>query len=246
MNLRNDDIFVLRWGNPDFVRNYIQEMPHDVSPGFYMGSDGYVWGREFVAKNPKMAGRLEIDKHWYRMKQWGQLAYNPSLDRDYWEAVLNHRFSGVDDKLLYEAWAATSGIIPLVNSSNWWPNDAQISPEGCIDFTGGFLTVDKYYFRNTWAAQLGTGYQTVMDWGKSEISGKKSKGISPLQVANELDAYAATALAALPKLRQHMNNNLELQETLNDIECMAYLGRYYADKMRGAAKLAAFREDTKQ
>jgi len=74
LNLRNDDMFVLRWGNPDFVRNYIQEMPHDVSPGFYMGSDGYVWGREFIAKNPKMAGRLEIDKHWYRMRQWGQLA----------------------------------------------------------------------------------------------------------------------------------------------------------------------------
>lgn len=246
MNLRNDDIFVLRWGNPDFVRNYIREMPHDVSPGFYMGSDGYVWGREFIAKNPKMAGRLEIDKHWYRMKQWGQLAYNPSLDRVYWEAVLNNRFPETDGKLLYDAWASTSEIIPLVNSSNWWPNDAQIAPEGCIDFTGGFLTVDKYYFRNTWAAQLGTGYQTVMDWGKSEISGEKSKGISPLQVADELDAYAATALKALPTLRQKMGDNVELEETLNDIESMAYLGRYYADKMRGAAKLAAFREDTQQ
>jgi hypothetical protein len=39
---------------------------------------------------------------------------------------------------------------------------------------------------------------------------------------------------------------VELQETLNDIEAMAYLGRYYADKMRGAAKLAAFREDPRQ
>ncbi|MFC2115420.1 hypothetical protein ACFLTU_03040 [Bacteroidota bacterium] len=246
LNLRNDDMFVLRWGNPDFVRNYIQEMPHDVSPGFYMGSDGYVWGREFVAKNPKMAGRLEIDKHWYRMKQWGQLAYNPSLDRDYWEAVLEQRFPGVDAGLLYDTWAATSEIIPLINSSNWWPNDAQIAPEGCIDFTGGFLTVDKYYFRNTWATQLGTGFQTVMDWGKSEVSGKKPEGISPLQVADDLDAFAATALTVLPKLRQQMGDNLELQETLNDIEGMAYLGRYYADKMRGAAKLAAFREDTRQ
>jgi len=246
LNLRNDDMFVLRWGNPDFVRNYIQEMPHDVSPGFYMGSDGYVWGREFIAKNPKMAGRLEIDKHWYRMRQWGQLAYNPSLGRDYWEAVLNHRFPEADGKLLYDTWAATSEIIPLINSSNWWPNDAQIAPEGCIDFTGGFLTVDKYYFRNVWASQLGTGFQTVMDWGKAEVSGEKSEGISPLQVADDLDAYAATALASLPKLRQQMSDNLELQETLNDIESMTYLGRYYADKMRGAAKLAAFREDTRQ
>ena len=246
LNLRNDDMFVLRWGSPDFVRNYIQEMPHDLSPGFYIGSDGYVWGREFIAKNPKMAGRLEIDKHWYRMKQWGQLAYNPSLDRDYWEAVLNHRFPNTDGKLLYDTWAATSEIIPLINSSNWWPNDAHIAPEGCIDFTGGFLTIDKYYFQNIWAAQLGTGFQSVMDWGKAEVSGKKSEGISPLKVADDLDAHAANALEKLPELRQQIKGNLELEETLNDIESMAYLGRYYADKMRGASKIAAFREDTKQ
>ncbi len=63
LNLRNDDIFVHRWGGPDFVRDFIHEMPHDHSPGFYMGSDGYVWGREFIARHPEMAGRLEIDKH---------------------------------------------------------------------------------------------------------------------------------------------------------------------------------------
>ncbi len=246
MNLRNDDMFVLRWGNPDFVSNYIQEMPHDVSPGFYMGSDGYVWGREFVSKNPETTKRLEIDKHWYRMRQWGQLSYNPLLDKDYWVATLNHRFSGINGELLYEAWAATSNIIPLVNSSNWWPNDAHISPEGCIDFTGGFLTIDKYYFQNTWAKQLGTGYQTVMDWGKAEVVGGKTEGISPLEVADELDAYAETVLTALLNLRQGITHNPELKETLNDIEGMAYLGRYYADKMRGAAKLAAFREDTQQ
>jgi len=43
-----------------------------------------------------------------------------------------------------------------------------------------------------------------------------------------------------------MGHNVELKETLNDIESMAYLGRYYADKMRGAAKLAVYREGGRQ
>ena len=90
LNLRNDDIFVHRWGGPDFVREYIQRMPHHLSPGFYMGSDGYVWGREFVAKNPAMAGRLEIDKHWYQFRLWGQLAYNPELG-----GSIGRRFSSI-------------------------------------------------------------------------------------------------------------------------------------------------------
>ena len=242
-NLRNDDMFVLRWGNPDFVREYIQKMPHHLSPGFYMGSDGYVWGREFIAKNPEMAGKLEIDKHWYRFRQWGQLAYNPFLGRDYWEATLKHRFPGVDAKLLYDAWAATSEIVPQINSACYKPNDAMIAPEGCIA-RKGFLTVDDYYFDPDWHEPMyGSGIHSVKEWGKAVVAGKKLQGTTPLQVSDNLDAYAATALAALPKLRKNAGNNVELKETLNDIESMAYLGRYYADKMRGGAKLAAFREN---
>ncbi|MDX2432486.1 MAG: hypothetical protein QNK35_16225 [Bacteroides sp.] len=238
LNLRNDDMFVLRWGSPDFVRDYIQKMPLDVMPGFYMGSDGYVWGREFIAKNPELTGRLEIDKHWYRFRQWGQLAYNPELGRDYWEASLRQRFPGIDAGLLYQAWAAVSEIVPQVNSATYCPNDAHFSPEGCIA-REGFLTVDNFYF-SFWP-MLGSGILSVEEWGQAIVAGKTLEGITPLQVADKLDQYAATALAALPRLGTQVSDNAELQETLNDIEAMAYLGRYYADKMRGAAKLAAFR-----
>jgi hypothetical protein len=245
-NLRNDDIFVLRWGSPGYVREYLQQMPHDVMPGFYMGSDGYVWGREFVARNPEMAGRLEIDKHWYRFRMWGQLAYDPERGRAYWEAVLSHRFPGVDAGLLYEAWAAVSEVIPLVNALCFKPNDAMVAPEGCID-REGFLTVDDYYFDPDWHQPMeGSGMRSVKAWGQAAAAGKELEGVSPLQVADNLDGCAASALDALPSLRQKVGHSVELDETLNDIESMAYLGRYYADKLRGAAKLAAFREDPGQ
>ena len=243
LNLRNDDIFVLRWGNPEFTREYIQRMPHHLIPGFYMGSDGYVWGREFVAKNPEMSGRLEIDKHWYQFRQWGQLSYNPALDRDYWEAALGHRFPGVDTKLLYDAWVAASEIIPLINRASFAPNDAHIAPEGCIDFRGGFLTLEDYYLGTVFRPMGGSGILSVPLWGKAIAAGEVPKGTSPLQVSDKLDAYAASALNELPGLRKQGGTNVELQETLNDIECMAHLGRYYANKMRGAAKLAVFRQD---
>jgi hypothetical protein len=246
LNLRNDDLFVFRWGSPDYVREYIQNMPLDVMPGFYMGSDGYVWARETIAKNPEMAGRLEIDKHWYRFRQWGELAYNPELGRDYWEAVLEQRYPGINGNLLYNAWAAVSEVVPQVNAACFKPNDAMFAPEGCID-NQGFLTVDRYYFDPEWNEPMaGSGILSVVEWGKAVASGQDSKGITPLQVADNLDGYAATALAALPALRKQAGGNAELLETLNDIECEAYLGRYYADKMRGAAKLAVFREDIRQ
>jgi hypothetical protein len=244
-NLRNDDMFVLRWGNPDYVREYIRKMPHHLSPGFYMGSDGYVWGREFIAKNPETAGWLEIEKHWYRFRQWGQLAYNPLLGRDYWEASLEHRFPGIDAALLYDTWAATSEIIPHLNTICYKPNDNMVAPEGCIN-RYGFLTVDKYFFQDWNEPMYGSGWHSVMDWGKAAAAGKELEGVTPLVVADKMDAFAATALEALPALRENAGDNVELKETLNDIESMAFLGRYYADKLRGASKLAAFRADVNQ
>ena len=47
-------------------------------------------------------------------------------------------------------------------------------------------------------------------------------------------------------MRAQIGDNVELKETLNDIDSMANLGRYYADKMRGAAKLALYREGGRQ
>ena len=78
-NLRNDDIFVLRWGDPDYVRDFITHFDLESTAGFYMGSDGYVWGRVFNAKNPKFNGQLEMEKHWYNFMLWGRLAYDTRI-----------------------------------------------------------------------------------------------------------------------------------------------------------------------
>ena len=40
--------------------------------GFYMGPDGYVWGRDFASKDPELARRTEMDKQWYRFMLWGR------------------------------------------------------------------------------------------------------------------------------------------------------------------------------
>ena len=112
----------------------------------------------------------------------------------------------------------------------------------------GFLTVDDYYFdRNPMPlSRIDNAPDpqclSVKEWAKAFLAGKQPEGLAPLEVAENLDRYAATAQTALPALRNGAGDNSELKETLNDIESMAYLGRYYADKIRGAAKLALYRE----
>jgi len=49
LTVRDDDIYSYRWGDPDFARDYVRHMPGpDRVTGFYMGPDGYCWGREFI------------------------------------------------------------------------------------------------------------------------------------------------------------------------------------------------------
>ena len=251
LNLRNDDIFMHRWGSPDYAREFIKWMPHEHIAGFYMGSDTYVWGREFISKNPKTAGKLEIDKHWYNFRLWGQLSYNNELDDSYWEAALKHRFPSIDAKRLLSAWESVSEVIPQLNRSVWSPTDGSFAAEGCRRTTG-FLTLDGYQFErpamvlNRIENAPDPQCITVTDWAKAKLAGKELEAVTPLQVAENLDRYAADAQAALPALRSQMGSNVELKETLNDIDSMAFLGRYYADKMRGAAKLALYREGGRQ
>ena len=78
--LRNDDNYMYRWGAPDFVREFIQNIPIEVSRGFYYGSDQWVWGREFLMKDPESPRQIEIVKHWYHWMMWGRLGYNPELE----------------------------------------------------------------------------------------------------------------------------------------------------------------------
>lgn len=248
LNLRNDDLFMHRFGSPDYAREFIKNMPHEHIRGFYMGSDGYFWGREFISKEPEMAGRLEIDKHWYNFRLFGEMAYNNDLDDAYWKAVLKHRFPSVDADLLFQAWETVSEVVPQLNRSVWAATDGDFAPEMCQG--DSFLSMDNYYYdrdpmkmRNLPpAGELPC--ISIPDWAKKIVAGENAdlkNKLTPLEVADQLDCYAQTALDALPALEAQVGDNVELREVLLDIRSMAYLGQYYADKQRSAAYLMVYR-----
>jgi hypothetical protein len=242
LNLRNDDLFIYRWGDADYAREFLQNVPRDLmryEAGFYMGPDGFVFGREFVSKDRELSGELEVRKHWYRFMLWGRLAYDPTLTRDFFEKRLKNRFPQAEPALLYETWAAASQIVPQVNRFFFRVNDFQFSPEGCI-YNQGFLSVDQFFQH---PPLRGSGILSVQEYASAVIEDKPFDGITPMEVADNLDRLAQQTLAGVAKLRYQSRPRKELAATLTDMESMAYLGRYYADKIRGAAALAVFRAD---
>ncbi|VGO23519.1 hypothetical protein [Pontiella sulfatireligans] len=249
LNLRNDDLFMHRFGSPDFLRELIRNFPHESIRGFYMGSDGYFWGKEFISKVPELSGQLEIEKHWYNFRMLGEMAYTLDLDDNYWKAVLKHRYPGVDVDLLFNAWETVSEVVPQLNRSVWAPTDGSFAPEMCQEGKA-FLSVDSYYLARPpmiLRKNPPAGEQhcvSVNDWASQVVAGGDADfgdKLTPLEVADQLDSYAEAALTALLTLKKQVGDDAELRDVLLDMESMARLGQYYADKQRAASHLKVYR-----
>ena len=238
-NLRNDDIFVHRWGDPEYVRAFINHFQLAHTAGFYMGSDGYVWGREFISKNPELSGELEIKKHWYNFMMWGRLSYDNQLDQAFFLQKLAAHFPDCNAELLYSGWQSASKIIPQVNVFHWRNWDYQWTVEACFDERSGFHTIEHFINNPTIHAD---SILNPLQFAKASIAGKNITAQSPLQVAAKLKAHAFAALEKADLLWSD-SGTAEFKTLLDDLKGMAYLGLYYAQKIEAATELAFFQEN---
>jgi hypothetical protein len=243
--LRNDDALMFRWAAPGFVRDFMRNIPVASSAGYYLGSDMWVWGREFLSKHPRTPRQLETSKHWLHFLLWGRLGYDPTLQDARIAELIGQRFRGVDGARLLGVWQDASMIYPLVTGFHWADFDFQWYIEGCRSRPGPARTASGFHSVETFIQQAvhpGTDNIPIPKYVAALASGKALSGTTPLQVAGRIDARADAALAGLPALlRTGVARKDELAETLEDIRAMALLGKYYAAKIRGATALATFR-----
>lgn len=240
LELRNDDIFNFRWGDPDFVRRFITNLPSQTKlRGFLMGPDGYVWGRDFTSTSPEFRNKLEINKHWYRFKLWGNLSYNPNLNEAYFKRVVDNKFPQANGEL-FEAWTQASKIFPIVTEFHWWRRDLEWAVEGGIR-REGWPKSSKEEFHSLLDfiqggkepnIQPGSPNSNIVDYVNNVLDNKQSISVTPPQVIEKLRKHSALALSLVKGINS--SDDTEQEITIGDIKCMALLGNYYAEKIEGA------------
>ncbi len=262
LTVRNDDYYMYRWGDPEYAREYLRQMPADVMHGYYMGADGYTWGRDYMDLKEN-THPLFIRKMWYMFSIWGQLSYHIDLPESYFRKELGRHFD-MESSVLYDSWRHASAILSELNRVHWHDYDFQWYPEGCCMYD---FETDKLIFADinefiTCQSMPGGGYASVSEYCeaiksadcpagknripaaavKSELSGK----IDPLSAADSLRQHADLALEGINRISSRGNVTKELQATLEDITALSYLGYYYSEKLKAAVYLCMYRLNGKK
>lgn len=239
LTIRNDDIYSFRWANNDFARRFIKDIPEpEKIAGYYMGPDGYNWGRDYLTKGSQH--ELVMRKQWYSFMLWGRLSYDPDLPDQVFFKSLQTRFPALPVQKLYKPWSAASMIFPWITRYVWGDIDLKWFPEANISHPThkGFFTVADYIEREP---MPGSNIRNIYLWAKNQHEGKADTLQSPLAVADTLARLSAEALSGLNALPARKSGSFtQLDQTLGDIEAFAHIGNYYAAKMKAACSLAQF------
>ena len=257
IQFRNEDCFDLRWGDPDFMREYISGMPgSELLRGFFTGFDGYCFGREYSFTDPELKGQLYTDKHWFNYFLIGRMAFEPDFSGERIADVFAAHYDNEPNvELLLQTTAEAGKIIPMVNKVYFQSNS---------DYT--------WYVGGNWSHPTASGYINIKKWMKGDNTYVDGSTMSieeyavtlangeelnaagrmlPTEVAENLRTYAENVLANVEKLKaagvpgEEMTfAQREFWALVEDNEAMAYLGLFYAERILGSIDIRLF-NDTK-
>ncbi len=246
--MRNEDFFMLRWGEPDFIREHIAQNGQSYVGGYYVGSECYIPAKEYthVPGHEHISWSYAWERQWLYYKQWGRLLYNPETTDAVFAIDFDKRYGKGTGTKMVEAYKLASRM-PLRFASyifNTW--DFTLYAEGMLvpalykesgynDNESPFLSLEELMDFKV----LDPGYLSVRNYVEAVQNGAvDATKITPLQLADELQENGEQALALVKDLP---TDNPTLECEIMDIQAWSYQSFYFANKLRAAVALETFR-----
>jgi hypothetical protein len=239
--MRNEDIYVLRWGQPDFVREFVQRQEsRDYVGGAIIGSECYIPALDYISKDGAHKDwRWAFQRQWLFYAVWGNLLYDPAMPDARFEAMLDARFGKGTGKSLLAAWKIASNVPLRFASFRKGTWDGSLYTEGFSAWTDRDKMPRKFFDIDSFIKHpvLDTKrYVNIADFVKT---GRVPAGASsPLELADQLDRDRAAAMKLVGKLRRGGQVSPALDCELTDIEAWCAYGDYFAAKLRAGVALA--------
>jgi len=241
--IRNEDFFTTRWGQPDFVRGFLENNIAKYTTGCIVGSECYIPAFDYFSKDLQAKPfTYAFERQWLWYDVWGRLLYDCQAPDKLFTDQLNNRF-GIDfgDRLL-ESWKDASDYYHLFNSFYKGTWDATTYAEAFTTLkrvegqpdVSTIITMDLLGSRPVLDT---TEYMNIADYVRS--GGKESEGIiSPPELARLLNNKAEGILVNLDFIRINHSVGLALDMELTDLELLATLEHFFAQRIEATEILA--------
>lgn len=248
--VRNEDFFILRWGQPDFIRKHIALNSAQYVNGYFVGSEGYIPAKDFShISNGHVTWDYAFEKQWLFYQLWGRLLYDPNTPDAVFEAAFNNRYGGNTGNAILRAYAAASNMplrLASFHGSTWdytLYSEGFLAPfasKGLHDTVSSFISIDELIDHIT----LDPNYVSIPDFVKGTGRAKNNAAVTPLSLADSLERDSKTILDLVKQLRPGSSPALSCE--LDDLETWAYLSSYFAGKLRAGVALQTYRLTNKK
>jgi hypothetical protein len=246
--VRNEDFFILRWGQPDFIRSHIMQNTAPHVNGYFVGSEGYIPALEFShVPSEHQTWQYAFEKQWLFYALWGRLLYDPLTPNEVFAAKFNDRYPYSPGQSLLRAYTAASNMPLRLASfyrSTW---DYTLYSEGFLApfsaISGGQDTVSSFISINELIAHptLDPAFLSIESYVELMLTQQPiAEGLmTPQALADSLSIDGQRVLDLVQPLKKTAPPTLACE--LTDLETWAYLSLYFADKLRAGIALQAYR-----
>ena len=247
--IRNEDIFCLRWGEPDFIRKHIEHNGQDYVGGYFVGSECYIPAKDYFTKpDPRVNWQYAFQRQWLFYKTWGRLLYNPTTNDDVFMADFRRRY-GADGDKLFKAMVLGSRMplrLASLYKARW---DFTLYAEGFVATAGSggkfdkrspLISVEELIEH----AALDPDYVSIKAFVEFQTAGRAipEGKVTPLMLAERLERDGREALHAVAGIGV---KDKPVFFEVTDARAWAYLSLYFAEKIRGGVALQLYRKAKK-
>jgi len=249
--IRNEDFFILRWGEPGFIRQHIAMNGDEYVGGYFVGSEGYIPAMDYSHKlHRHRSWTYAFEKQWLFYMVWGRLLYDPETPNGIFEAAFERRYGSGMGKRMLQAYTLASRTPLRLASFHAGTWDYTLYSEGFLaaarsrglsDGVSPFISIDELIQHET----LDPTYISIPDYVRGVVDGGTipEGHVTPLQLAADSEEDGRAVLKLVESLRSGAHEYPGAFECeVDDLAAWGNLSLYLADKLRAGVALEMFRQ----
>ena len=240
--IRNEDFFILRWGQPNFIREHIATNHKPYVNGYFVGSEGYIPAVDYSHKpSPYKTWQYAFEKQWLFYMLWGRLLYDPKTPDQIFEGAFNIRYGNDVGKSMLLAYKNASNIplwLASFHRSTWdytlyaegFISAARSSPTATFDKSSPFISIDELIDHETLDPQM----ISIKDYVRMKVNEEEipKEMITPGELAFEIELACRQAGSLCEAMRiVSPRFSGAFTSELDDIATWVNLGQYFRMKI---------------